>query len=123
MSQRRLSNRTSAVTKRRLLEEKVEKRKVEAEIRIQKLKSRNLQNLHDQELQSFTEEAKRLSQIVDTNFLLSSDSENNSGNQSLDWDSNEEATSPSFIKDTRESDVAVDEIIQNIQNLEFSTSY
>ena len=118
MSQRRLSNRTSAVTKRRLLEEKVEKRKVEAEIRIQKLKSRNLQNLHDQELQSFTEEAKRLSQIVDTNFLLSSDSENNSGNQSLDWDSNEEATSPSFIKDTRESDVAVDEIIQNIQNLD-----
>ena len=114
MSQRRLSNRTSAVTKRRLLEEKVEKRKVEAEIRIQKLKSRNLQNLHDQELQSFTEEAKRLSQIVDTNILLSSDSENNSGNQSLDWDSNEEATSPSFIKDTRESDVAVDEIIQNI---------
>ena len=49
---------------------------------------------------------------------MSSDSENNSGNQSLDWDSNEEATSPSFIKDTRESDVAVDEIIKNIQNLD-----
>ena len=72
MTQRR-SKRTTAVTKGRLLEETLERRKGEAEIRKLKNRSRTLEELRKQELDSFTKEAAKLSDLVDR--LVESDSE------------------------------------------------
>ena len=47
MTQRRLSKRTSAITKRRLLEEKLQRRIVSREVRNQKLRSNHLLRLSD----------------------------------------------------------------------------
>ena len=42
MTTRRLSKRTSAVEKRRLLEEKLERRRIESEVRSEKARSRKV---------------------------------------------------------------------------------
>ena len=100
MTQRRVSKRHSAITKRRLLEDKLNKRKVEAEIRCQRNRSKLLQRLHEAELKSFLEEALRLSQTVDR-LLLTSCSDSNLSVDSLE--------------------LTVNEIIDNIQNLDKSS--
>ena len=66
MTHRRLSKRSTAVTKRRVLEEKLENRREELALRSQKKKSKALQKLHSQEIDSYSEEALRLGEIVDT---------------------------------------------------------
>ena len=76
MTQRRLSKRTSAITKRRLLEEKLQRRIVSREVRNQKLRSNHLRDLQSEELRKFHEEAFRLSDCVDR--LLPSDSDTES---------------------------------------------
>ena len=52
MTHRRLSKRSTAVTKRRVLEEKLEKRREEVALRSQKKKSKALQELQSQEIDS-----------------------------------------------------------------------
>ena len=74
MTQRRLSKRSTAVSKRRLLEEKLEKRRISTELRRQKEKSKHLRDLHKEELNEFSEEALRLSNCVDL-YLEESETE------------------------------------------------
>ena len=105
--QRRQSKRSSAVTKRRLFEEKIQKRKQEADLRSIRKRSEVLIN-------SYSEEASRLGQLVDT--LVSSDKDSESSVE-LEWDDSEERP-PSFITERTLSDKTVDEIIDSIQNLD-----
>ena len=65
MNEDRRSKRTSTVNKRKELEEKLDKRKIEAELKEEKSRSEKLLNLHQQELNLFTSEAQRLSETVD----------------------------------------------------------
>ena len=65
------------------MEDKLNKRKVEAEIRCQRNRSKLLQRLHEAELKSFLEEALRLSQTVDR-LLLTSCSDSNLSVDSLE---------------------------------------
>ena len=58
MTQRRLSKRSAAVTKRRLLEDKIERRKVEAENQYQKSRSKPSEK--------FCKEVARLGKPVNT---------------------------------------------------------
>ena len=131
MTQRRLSKRTSAVKKRRLLEEKLKKRREAADFRLLKSRSKALRNLYSEEFDSFTEEAFRLGEIVDSlnssHPEPNSDCSENSEDQSfksLEWDNSGE-TSPSFLTnrtsplpDRRQSDVS--DIIDSILNLDDS---
>ena len=128
MTPRRLSQRTSAVKKRRLLEEEKLKKRGEAAV-FRKLKARSnaLRDLYSEELQSFQEEASRLGQVV--NCLTSShpDSEDSgsSADQSfktLEWD-NSGKNPPSFLNNRSSSfpDVTqsvVDEILKDILDLD-----
>ena len=61
----RKSSRPSSVIKREELEEKLAKRKTEADIKVLKSRSKVLDSVYHQELKTYKEEAKRLSELVD----------------------------------------------------------
>ena len=109
----RQSKRTKTVNKRLKLEEKLEKRKVK-EIRNLKARSKKLKNLQVLELDLYVEEARKLSELLDRFHPDEPVPDNLSelNNQSLEWDSNEDATSPSLVNLSPARDV--EEIIQNI---------
>ena len=111
MSGRRLSKRSSAVYKRRLLELKLEKRRIRAEVRIQKARSRIIQK------SKFANEAARLRKIS-----LSENCDQSSEHSSLEWDHSDESP-PSFIScqsGITNSDQIVKEILEDIVNLDDS---
>ena len=64
----RKSSRPSSVIKREELEEKLAKRKAEAELKVLKSRSRALENTRREELESFNREANELSELVDEVF-------------------------------------------------------
>ena len=114
----RRSSRSSSVIKSAELEEKLAKRKTEAEIKILDTRSKALETVRRQELEIFQEEARRLSKSVDR-ILEDKDPDNNSDpEQSLEWDSDECNTSPSVVTIDSSKEVAptVREIIDNILN-------
>ena len=125
MTPRRQSKRTTATNKRRLLEEKRDKRAAEAKLRLQRKKSKDLQQLHSQELSKFSEEALRLGHIVDSLYSSYPESEGSEEDsfKSLEWDDTEE-TPPSFVTDrtssllTDRSQSVVDLIIDDILSLD-----
>ena len=92
MSDKRTSSRPSTVKKSLLLEEKLALRKEKAELRRQRSRSLNLERLHKEELNAYAADARLLSDLV------SSDSETPT-DPSLEWDSDIETTSPSFVKE------------------------
>ena len=117
----RLSKRTIAVNKRKQLEVKLKKRKEQADFRLKlsksKARSKALQKLHDQELRLFTEEAFRLSDVIESieytpGFELNQEETADISQESLEWDNSEEAHS--FLTATSKSDPSVDEIIEEI---------
>ena len=117
MPEKRQSKRTSAVIKRRLLEQKLEKRRVDAEIRIQKARLKVIQR------SEFAKEAARLRKINKNLFgeELASRNENLSpGNSSLEWDHSDE-TVPSFLSRHSESS-DIDKIIKEILEEELDYS-
>ena len=61
----RKSSRPSSVIKREELAEKLAKRKAEADIKVLTSRSKALDSVYCQELKTFEEEAKRLSELVD----------------------------------------------------------
>ena len=61
----RKSERSSTAKKTKELEDKLDKRNKEAEIKKQKSRSKEISKLHQQELNLFTDEARRLSESVD----------------------------------------------------------
>ena len=111
MTSRRLSTRTLSVNKRKLLEAKLKERRVKADLKLQKARSKALKDLQNKELQVFTEEAFRLSDIVDR-FELSENlvDADMVSQESLEWDHLDE--DPSFLTATSKS--SVDEIIEEI---------
>ena len=124
MTPRRRSKRITTTNKRRLLEEKLEKRADEAKLRLLRKKSKDLQQLHSQELNKFSEEALRLGQIVDSLYSSHPESEGSEEEsfKSLEWDDTEE-TPPSFITDRTSSlltdrSQSVDLIINDILSLD-----
>ena len=121
MTPRRLSLRPLAVNKRKLLEDKLKKRREEADFRREKSRSKILKKLYDQELRLFTEEAFRLSEIADRfdlelNKNLDAD---NLSQESLEWDNSEEV--PSFLTANSNSDPSVEELIEEILSTPNST--
>ena len=110
MNEDRRSKRPSTVDKRKQLEEKLEQRKIDAELKEEKSRSEKLSNLHEQELNLFTSEARRLSETVDrlyTEYLKP---------VNLEWDSDEITTSPSFASVFSSPDTNVSEIVKSILN-------
>ena len=103
--------------KREELEEKLAKRKAEAEVKVLVTRSKALETARRQELNIFEEEARRLTDLVDR-IYDDSDSDNNSNpDKSLEWDSDECNTSPSFVTiNTSEISPVVQEIIEDILN-------
>ena len=65
----RRSSRPSSVIKREELEGKLSKRKAESEIKVLQSRSKALETVRRQEIEIFEEEAKRLSELVDINFM------------------------------------------------------
>ena len=114
----RKSSRLSSVNKREELEAKLAKRKVESEIKVLKSRSKAIETLRRQELESYEEEVKRLSDFVDRNYDESDPDNNSNPNQSLEWDSDTNNTSPSFITipSSQEVSPTVQEIIEEILN-------
>ena len=115
----RKSSRPSSVIKREQLEEKLAKRKAETEIKVLGSRSKALEAAHRQELTLFEEEAKRLSELVDRIFDDSDPDNISNPDQSLEWNSDECLTSPSFVTiNTSEVEVSptVKEIIDDILN-------
>ena len=113
----RRSSRPSSVIKREELEGKLAKRKEEAELKVLKSRSRALENTRREELESFEREARRLSELVDEVFDDSDSDKSSNPNLSLEWDTNDCSTSPSFV--TIESSLVsplVQEIIGDILN-------
>ena len=113
----RKSSRPSSVIKREELEGKLAKRKAEAELKVLKSRSRALENTRREELESFEREARRLSELVDEVFDNSDSDKSSNPNLSLEWDTNDCSTSPSFV--TIESSLVsplVQEIIGDILN-------
>ena len=111
----RKSSRPSSVIKREELEGKLATRKAEAELKVLKSRSRALEITRREELESFEKEARRLSELVDEVFDISDSDKSSNPNQSLEWDSDEWSTSPSFV--TIESSLVsplVQEIIGDI---------
>ena len=117
----RKSKRTSAVIKRRLLEEKLEKRRVDAENRIQKARLKTIQR------SEFAQEAARLRKINKNIFCgnLLSETENcdqSPENSSLEWDHSGD-TPPSFLScqsETSDADQIVRKVIEEIIELDES---
>ena len=112
MTPRRLSKRTLAVNKRKHLETKLLKRKEEADLRLQKGRSKQLQKLIDQEQRLFSEEAFRLCDIADRFQLNQEIAADSLSQDSLEWDNTEE--DPSFLTATGRSDPSVDDLIEQI---------
>ena len=110
MNEDRRSKRPSTVNKRKQLEEKLEQRKIDAELKEEKSRSEKLLNLHEQELNLFTSEAQRLSETVDRLYTEYLEPVN------LEWDSDEVTTSPSFAIENSLSDANVNEIVESILN-------
>ena len=108
MNEDRRSKRPSTVNKRIELEEKLNQRKTEAELKEEKSRSEKLLNLHQQELNLFTSEAQRLSETVDRLYTEYLEPVN------LEWDSDEVTTSPSFALENSLSDANVNEIVESI---------
>ena len=106
MSERRKSKRTSAVTKGRLLEEKLEKRRIKSQERAEKARLKQIQH-------STEEEAASKENLAIENQLADNLDEEDQGDKSLEWDHSEE-TPPSFLNDTWDSNKAVEEIIEEI---------
>ena len=119
MTQRRQSKRSSAITKRRLLEEKIQKRQEGADFRSLKSRSKAIRNLHSQELDAYSEEALRLVQIIERFYPSSPDSESSEDQsfRSLEWDDSGE-TSPTFLSERTHSDKAIDDLVDSINNLD-----
>ena len=110
MNEDRRSKRTSTVNKRIELEERLNKRKTEAELKDEKSRSEKLLNLHQQELNLFTSEAQRLSETVDRLYTEYLEPVN------LEWDSDEITTSPSFASVFSSPDTNVSELVKSILN-------
>ena len=113
MSTRRLSKRSSAVTKRRLLEEKLEKRRVESEVRTEKARLKSIKTSAVKETVTIEKN------LASEEELVENIDEEDQGNKSLEWDHSDE-TPPSFAEETWDSNKTVDEIIQNIEDLDKS---
>ena len=114
-SPRRLSKRTLAVNKRKLLEDKLKKRKEETDFRKLKSRSKILKKLHDQELSLFTEEALRLSEIADRFELNQNLDADNLSQESLEWDNSDEVSS-FLTANSSQSNPSVDELIEENLN-------
>ena len=110
MNEDRRSKRPSTVKKRKQLEEKLELRKIDAELNVEKSRSEKLLNLHEQELNLFTSEAQRLSESVDRLYTEYLEPVN------LEWDSDEITTSPSFASVFSSPDTNVSELVKSILN-------
>ena len=110
MNEDRRSKRPSTVKKRKQLEEKLELRKIDAELNVEKSRSEKLLNLHEQELNLFTSEAQRLSETVDRLYTEYLEPVN------LEWDSDEITTSPSFASVFSSPDTNVSELVKSILN-------
>ena len=96
--------------KREELEGKLAKRKAEAEIRVLESRSKALEKTRRQELKTFEEEARRLSDLVDLVYDDSDPDNSSNHNQSLEWDS------PSSITISSQVSPTVQEIIGDILN-------
>ena len=92
MSARRRSKRTSAVTKGRLLEEKLEKRRIESQERASKARLKQIQN-------STEKEAASTENLAIGNQLAENLDVEDPGDKSLEWDHSED-TPPSFSNET-----------------------
>ena len=114
MNEDRRSKRTSTVNKRIELEERLNKRKTEAELKDEKSRSEKLLNLHQQELNLFNSEAQRLSETVDRLYTEYLEPLNDPEPVNLEWDSDEVTTSPSFAIENSLSDANVNEIVESI---------
>ena len=113
----RRSSRPSSVIKREELEGKLSKRKAESEIKVLYARSKALETLRRQELELFEEEATRLSELVDRLYDESDPDKTSNPDKSLEWDSDDCTTSPSFVTiDTSEVSPTVQEIIEDILN-------
>ena len=126
MTQRRQSKRSTTVTKSRLLEEKLKKRSVEANLKLQGKKSKALKELHLQEKDEFAQEARKLSSTVDALYPKHSSESSDGSYNSLDWDSSEESHPSFLIEESRTSLLTdntrsvVDDIIEDILSLDKS---
>ena len=113
----RRSSRPSSVINREELEGKLSKRKAESEIKVLNARSKALETLRRQELELFEEEATRLSELVDRLYDESDPDKTSNPDKSLEWDSDDCTTSPSFVTiDTSEVSPTVQEIIEDILN-------
>ena len=114
MTGRRLSKRDTSVTKRKELEDKQKKKAEAANFRKEKARSKALKQLQDQELQLFTEEAVRLSDLVESLEFSPNKATDNLSQESLEleWDNSDEL--PSFLTATSKSDLSVDGLIEEI---------
>ena len=113
----RRSSRSSSVIKHEELERKLAIRNSDAEIKALKSRSKALETVHRQELNSFEEEARRLSEFVDRVYGESDPDNNSNHNQSLEWDSDECTSSPSFVTiNTSEVSPTVLKVIEDILN-------
>ena len=110
MNEDRRSKRPSTVNKRIELEEKLNQRKTEAELKEEQSRSEKLLKLHQQELNLFTSEAQKLSETVDRLYTEYLEPVN------LEWDSDEVTTSPSFAIENSLSDANVNELVESILN-------
>ena len=129
MTERRQSARSSAVKERELLEEKLVRRKQAEEVKAQKKRSKALQDLYSQELETFEEEALRLSRTVDELYTSAPDNESsdNQSQKSLEWDESGNTT-PSFLSDRTSSlpdrtQSVVEDIIHDILDLGSFANY
>ena len=100
------------MTKGRLLEEKLEKRRIESQERAEKARLKQVQN-------STEKEAADSENLAIGNQLAENLDVEDPGNKSLEWDHSED-TPPSFSNDTWSSSKAVEEIIEEIESLEES---
>ena len=113
----RRSSRPSSVIKREELEGKLSKRKAESEIKVLNARSKALETVRRQEIEIFEEEATRLSELVDRLYDEGDPDKTSDPDKSLEWDSNDCTTSPSFVTiDTSEVSPTVQEIIEDILN-------
>ena len=90
-TQRRRSKQSTTEVKSRLLEEKLKKRSVEANLKLQVKKSKSLKELHLQEKDKFAQEASKLSSTVDALYPKTPSESSENSYKSLEWDDAEES--------------------------------
>ena len=124
MTQRRQSRRSTTVAKSRLLEEKLKRRSVEANLKLQGKKSKALKELHLQEKDDFAQEASKLSSTVDALYPKNTSESSDGSYKSLEWDVSEDSP-PSFLTEesrtsllTDRTQSVVDDIIEDILSLD-----